>query len=251
MDTYIAHAYQIPDPQLDYYQELDNTPESGCETACDGNVTCLGFTMATAGGSDCWLYSSAPKLKNFASASWFQKPGTKPIPAPPPPPPPPTPPPVPPQLACPRWNSTTQWKAIECDATAGKCLLVVDVTNGATGERASHNVLPFVPPVRMTLPVAKVTATVGATASDGTVPISVCSTATALYVVLTTLANGRFSDNAFLLMPLAASGEQAAVVPGGCQVIHFLPWGAAGADPNATLKLLKASLRVEHLADNL
>ena len=55
----------------------------------------------------------------------------------------------------------------------------------------------------------------------------------ALYVTLTTLAEGRFGDNAFLLTP--HMGEV---------TVPFVPVGAAGAD----VALLTSSLRVEHLA---
>jgi hypothetical protein len=75
-------------------------------------------------------------------------------------------------------------------------------------------------------------------ASNGDITITVSTTATALYVVLTTLANGRFSDNAFML----ETGEPRA--------LQFIPWGAA-SDAKVTLALLKRSLRLEHLAENL
>jgi beta-mannosidase len=63
------------------------------------------------------------------------------------------------------------------------------------------------------------------------VPITVTADGgAALFVTLTTLAQGRFSDNAFLLPP----GDAAAVT------IDFLPFGPLDADALAT------TLRVEH-----
>lgn len=60
--------------------------------------------------------------------------------------------------------------------------------------------MPFHPPKNMTLPDAEVTWAVEKVASDADrVGISLSTNATALYVVLTTAAAGRFSDNAVLL----------------------------------------------------
>ena len=54
----------------------------------------------------------------------------------------------------------------------------------------------------MALPKANVKFTVATVANvDGTVDITVTTDKVAVYVTLTTLANGRFSDNAFLLLP--------------------------------------------------
>jgi hypothetical protein len=92
------------------------------------------------------------------------------------------------------------------------------------------------------------------------VPIVVSANQTALFVVLTTAAPGRFSDNAFLL-------EKSESV-----TIDFISWVREAAalfreiiqleteffcccqdgPMNATgLMMLKTSLRVEHLAENL
>ena len=70
----------------------------------------------------------------------------------------------------------------------------------------------------------------GAAGSDDVLVRS--TNATALFVTLTTLAQGRFSDNAF------------AVLPGSPKTVTFEPFGDAF---NATL--LESSLRVEHLAE--
>jgi hypothetical protein len=65
--------------------------------------------------------------------------------------------------------------------------------------------------------------------ADGSVDIAVTTDKTAIYVTFTTLAQGRFSDNAFVMTP-------------GTQTIQFLPIkGFAMAE-------LTASLRVEHTA---
>ena len=108
-------------------------------------------------------------------------------------------------------------------------MVSIEVTN-STGGRAMINILPFQPPRAMTLPKATVTATVEKAGSNGLIPITVSATATAMFVVLTTAAEGRFSDNAFLL----EAGKD--------REIMFIPW----KEMNGQLKV-----RVEHLADNL
>ena len=64
-------------------------------------------------------------------------------------------------------------------------------------------------------------------------PITVTSDGVALHVTLTTLAQGRFTDNSFLVTPRAAVQ------------IAFIPFdGFAMAE-------LQSSLRVEHLGMNM
>jgi beta-mannosidase len=77
---------------------------------------------------------------------------------------------------------------------------------------------------------AKVTFSVGAQEVAGApVPVTVSSDSFALYVTLTTLAQGRFEDNAFVMLP-------------GSKTLNFFPFeDFAMAD-------LKSSLRVEHTA---
>ncbi len=82
----------------------------------------------------------------------------------------------------------------------------------------------------MVLPNATVTVSVASSPNpDGTVNVTVSTDATAVYVTLTTLAAGRFSDNAFLAMP-------------GDRVLTFIPFG------DLTLDVLTSSIRVEHVA---
>ena len=157
-----------------------------------------------------------------------------PPPGPPPVPPLPPSPPPPPQLKCLAWANTAAWKAAGCDGTGTNCVLDISVQN-SSGARVSHNVNPFVAPKHMaiSLPKAVVSFTVGASGA-----ITLTTTATAMYVILTAAAAGRFSDNAFLL----EAGEP--------KVIDFVSWGKSGMDATQ-LALLKSSLRVEHLQENL
>jgi len=125
----------------------------------------------------------------------------------------------------------SEWKTAGCDATGTNCVLSITVRS-STGVPRSWSVLPFLPPRQMRLALATVTATVNL-AGSGSAAIELSSNATALYVVLTTHAPGRFEDNAVLLEA------------GTPQTIGFVPWGPLDVG------LLRTTLRVEHLADNL
>jgi hypothetical protein len=214
--AYTKYPGLLPDPRLNFTMQLDGKPQ--CEAACSKDTSCLGFTMV-AGSTPCWLYDSAPKLV-LGTADWYQRPGVAPIPAPPVPAP------------CPSWNSTTQWQQAACNGNGSNCVLVIEVT--ADGQRASTNLLPFLPPKAMRLPEANVTAIVSVvnTSADAA-QVTLSTNATALYVVLTTQAAGRFEDNSVLLEV------------GHPRTIAFIPWAPMDA------ALLQRTLRVEHLADNL
>lgn len=95
----------------------------------------------------------------------------------------------------------------------------------------SDNLIPLTAPAKMDLPKADVKFTVAtAVATDGSVDITVTTDKVALYVTLTTLADGRFSDNAFLLLPDKPAK------------IQFLPFG------EVDMSKLHSSLRMEHVA---
>lgn len=235
--TYALHRRQIPDPSANFTKELQATSEAACEAACNTEPACLGFTsMPSLQLTTCWLYSSAPRLQDD-QAWWWQKPGTAHIPAPPPPPmPPPLPGPAPgpPLLKCADWNATALWKAVGCAVDGANCVLDIRV-NRSSGEVASWSTVPFTAPKDMTLPASSVSITVmdKPPPRAETVEIVLTTTATALYVVLTTQAAGRFSDNVLLL----EAGEP--------RSLRFLAWGELDYD------LFKSSVRVEHLAENL
>jgi len=97
------------------------------------------------------------------------------------------------------------------------------------GALISLNEILLAPPSALDLPATTVTSTVSSTPNaEGSVDVTLATAATALFVTLTTAAQGRFSDNAFALRP-------------GTSTIQFVPWGALD------LELLKSTLRVEHL----
>ena len=235
--TYVLHRRQIPNPSGNFTKELQATSELACEAACNAEPACLGFTsMPSLQLTTCWLYSSAPRL-NGDNAWWWQKPGTPHIPAPPPPPlPPPLPPPAsgPPLLKCTDWNATAVWKAIGCAVNGVNCVLDIRV-NRSSGEVTSWSTVPFTAPKDMDLPAAAVGIAVADKPPPGaeTVDIVLTTNATAIYVVLTTQAAGRFSDNVLLLEAEAP------------RLLRFMAWGELDYD------LLKSTIRVEHLAENL
>jgi hypothetical protein len=99
---------------------------------------------------------------------------------------------------------------------------------GVTGT-VSFNEILLAPPMGLKLRPAKVTFDVASSASTGgSVKIVLHADHTALFVTLTTLAHGRFSDNAFAMRP-------------GTVSVQFFPFG------DLDLPTLTSSLRVEHL----
>ncbi len=109
------------------------------------------------------------------------------------------------------------------DATRTLCLLrCVD----DAGVVVSSSELILARPADLRLPAARIK--YKARGRD----VALETNATALYVVLTTRSPGRFSDNAFSLLP-------------GRKTLEFLPFGAFDAG------LFASSLRVEHLAERV
>jgi len=110
---------------------------------------------------------------------------------------------------------------------------VVDITvtdTAAGGAVICHNVVAFTTPQFFLLPPANVHFTVAPSPNpDGSIDISLSTDAVAAYVTLTTLAAGRFSDNAFFLVPPSAT-------------VQFIPFGPLDTS------LLSSSLRLEHVA---
>lgn len=127
---------------------------------------------------------------------------------------------------CPAWAALLP--AAGCAADGSDCVLLLELTPAAGGAPLAENFELLAPLWRVQLPPAAVAAAVGAPAADGSVPITLSASATALFVHLTTLAQGRFSDNSMLLRP-------------GNTTVSFLPWGPLDVG------LLESSLRVEHV----
>ncbi len=103
---------------------------------------------------------------------------------------------------------------------------------GAAPALVSSNLVLLAPPAALAAPAAAVAFTVAdAVNADGTVDITLTTDAPALFVTLTALAQGRFSDNAFLLLP------------GAPRVVTYIPFVAP-----TDYATLATTLRVEHAA---
>jgi len=115
--------------------------------------------------------------------------------------------------------------AVDANAT-----MLHAVVKDSAGVVVNNNFIPFTEPKNFVLPKANVAFTVAKAANaDGSVDITVTTDKVAIYLTFTTLAQGRFSDNAFVMLP-------------GTKKIQFLPIkGFELAD-------LTASLRAEHAA---
>ena len=141
-------------------------------------------------------------------------------------------------MPCRGWSEIPQWRAVGCLPAGENCIAEVVVSERdapAAAAAVSRNIQPFVPPLRMRLAKANVTVKVGMPFGDDEVQLTVRSQGgAALYVVLTTAAEGRFSENAFLL-----EGGQP-------KSMSFVSWRPL---TNTVMRLLKSSIRVEHLAE--
>ena len=127
-----------------------------------------------------------------------------------------------------------------CAANGSDCGVVVALDDASTGEPLSRSFFMVALPRALSLNRGvAVNVTVGALVPDGeSVPVTLTVTGgAALFVVLSTLAQGRFADNAW---PLLAPGvSQTSFVP-------IVP--AANGGPAIDGALLAASVRVDHLA---
>jgi hypothetical protein len=132
-----------------------------------------------------------------------------------------------------------------CNSSGSDCLLLVGITSdsvssgGALVQRQlsySNPVLLATPSQMLAhLPAAIVQARVGTTLGpDGSrCAIELSTDHTALFVVLTTLAQGRFSSNVLVLTPQLSP-----------LTVEFIGFGGSPVDRD----LLQSSLRVEHVA---
>jgi len=111
-------------------------------------------------------------------------------------------------------------------------ILVAQLADASGGLAFDEHVVHLTAPVNLAVPRAAIVAAVAAAPNaDGSVDIAVSTSAVALFVTLTAAAPGRFSDNAFHLLPSAP------------RTISWVPFAAG--DAAADYALLKASLRVE------
>ena len=124
------------------------------------------------------------------------------------------------------------WLDIAMPIEFGACTKILRATiTAADGSLMSDNVIPLTKPANMAISNATVELAVAPSPNaDGTVDIRISTDHVAVFVTLTTRADGRFSDNAFLLLPSIGA------------TVQFVPFGPLDR------AALDRSLRVEHLA---
>lgn len=111
-------------------------------------------------------------------------------------------------------------------------LLVARLLEDGAATPFDEHVIHMTAPANLAVTRAAVSAVVAAAPNaDGSVDIAVSADAVALFVTLTAMAPGRFTDNAFLLVPSAPV------------TVQWVPFVAGDADVDYAL--LKATLRVE------
>eukprot|EP01043_Picozoa_sp_COSAG02_P067660 COSAG02_NODE_10953_length_1825_cov_1.475666_2_plen_395_part_00 len=249
--TYTYYPCQTPleSPEITVVTSPASTTLAECQSTCDNSSTCVGFLkhvqtdyypFAKQPPGCSWFHQnrgniSAFRLANSEPTDWWQKPSIAAFPGPSAP----TTCAVPKQKACTSWSLMSQWNNVKCDKAGSNCVAELVVTNRETASTVSTNVQLFVPPKLMQLPLHTVSVEVGAqSVPTNEVELTVCATGpgTSLYVVLTTLAEGRFSENAFLLEGGSMNQKR----------VSFLSWKPLGDE---IVSLLKSSLRVEHLAE--
>eukprot|EP01050_Picozoa_sp_SAG11_P014088 SAG11_NODE_1701_length_4423_cov_2.759713_3_plen_189_part_00 len=126
-----------------------------------------------------------------------------------------------------RWLDLPQIQAHSADE-----YVLETVLEGLHGGAVSHNLVPWTTPEKM-MKLRKSNASVAAVRrTGGGFAADVSVQAAAMYVTLTTLASGRFEDNAMLVLP-----------PG--REVGFIP---TAPPDDAAFALFESSLRVEDLS---
>jgi hypothetical protein len=143
-------------------------------------------------------------------------------------------------LSLPAGPGAARWLSIDPTIDGHNFVLRASVI-GADGILVTNSFHPLLPPANWT--TRPFDATVTASVADvlnphGSLNVLLTSSKLAAFVHLTTLAAGRFSDNAFFVLP---SG-----IPGGGVTVRFIPWEAG-----VSSDVLRASLRMTHLVEAL
>ena len=124
-----------------------------------------------------------------------------------------------------------EWFNVDGLPSGVNSTVISTVRDTQTGTVMSEHMIQLVKPMHKRVPVAKLSFTIAEKANaDGTIDIVVASDKVALWVTLTTLAQGRFTDNAFFL-------------PATTKTIQFIPFSPS--TENEDLAQLKQSLRIE------
>lgn len=134
------------------------------------------------------------------------------------------------RVELPEGPGVVQWFTASLPADRNSTSVISTVTD-VEGIVISEHLIQLSKPRDMRVPVANVTFKVAkAVNMDGTIDITVSSRTVALFVTLTTLAQGRFSDNVFFL-------------PATTKIIQFIPFSPLTASKD--LETLQSTLRIE------
>jgi beta-mannosidase len=137
------------------------------------------------------------------------------------------------KLSLPEGPGTIEWFGLPEGQTlpSGNTTALISTVVDEVGTVVSEHLVQLVTPEHLCVPRATLSLKIATAANtDGTIDIAVSSDTVAHWVTMTTLAQGRFSDNAFFL-------------PATTKTVRFVPFsGSTAAEDLATLK---ASLRVE------
>jgi hypothetical protein len=126
-----------------------------------------------------------------------------------------------------------EWIGLAPNATVptGNDTAIISTVHDEEGGLISEHMVQLVRPKEIVVPVATLTLKVADSPNaDGTIDIAVKSNKVALWVTLTTRAQGRFSNNAFFL-------------PATTKTVQFIPFSPSTASNDYAV--LSASVRVE------
>jgi hypothetical protein len=134
------------------------------------------------------------------------------------------------QMLLPRGPGAIAWFTPPSALPPANATAVISTVRDEVGSIVSEHMLQRVTPEHLAVPAATVSFKVADDANaDGTIDVAVTSDRVALWVTLTTLAHGRFTDNAFFL-------------PATTKTVQFVPF------LSTTPATLQSSLRIEDLS---
>ena len=138
------------------------------------------------------------------------------------------------RMALPEGPGAIVWFGPVVPLPTGNASSVISTVRDEAGAVVSEHMVQLITPEFIRVPAATLSLKVAdAVNADGTIDIAVTADAVALWVTLTTMAQGRFSDNAFFL-------------PAATKTVRFIPFGDSTAADD--LAVLRRSLRVEDLS---
>lgn len=135
-------------------------------------------------------------------------------------------------MALPEGPGAIEWFGPPGDLPSTNDTALISTVRDETGAIISEHMVQLVTPQHIRVPIANVSFKIAEKANvDGTIDIAVTSgKVVALWVTLTSMAQGHFSDNAFFL-------------PATTKTVKFIPFSKSTATED--LETLKSTLRVE------